>query len=250
MKRVLRSHSKLLKVKDPLVPVKTMIDRLYKSEPRYLKINSQSWLVWARNLTMLELSISNPIRADSLLNLNYCHDGSGRLRENGEAFQIQLEKHKVKNPHHEKEFGYVGDVSSTASTWLKFYIDVVRPEWSTHIPASEHLFLTDSERRIIAQDLRKIFVSISRLHLPKYGELNPHVFRHIVATSWLKNHPDDFVTVALILGDRIETVMKDYAHLVSSDGFSRYHGLLKNCPSSGFLAPIAAQTKREFCSSG
>lgn len=226
--RVSSRHSSLLATKDPLIPVQTMIDRLHRSEPRHLAVNSQSWLVWARNMTMLELIVSNPIRADNLLALNFCEDGSGRLRKTGEAFQIRLEKHEVKNPHEEKEFGYLGDVSPSATDWLRFYIDYVRPMWPTSIPASQLLFLTDSGREISIVELRTIFVRVSRLHLPEYGELNPHVYRHIVATSWLKNHPDDFITVSLILGDRIETVMKDYAHLASSDGFSRYHALLSN----------------------
>tara|TARA_R110001599_G_scaffold27705_1_gene96877 strand:- start:135 stop:1613 length:1479 start_codon:yes stop_codon:yes gene_type:complete len=227
-KRVSSRHAEILETRDPLVPVQMMIDRLHKSEPRHLEVNSQSWLVWARNMTMHELIVSNPVRADNLITLNFSSDGSGRLRRNGDAFRISLEKHEVKNPHKEKEFGYVGDVSPAAANWLKFYIDFVRPKWPTSIPASQRLFLTDSGRKISAVDLRKIFVGVSRLHLPEYNELNPHVYRHLVATSWLKNHPDDFVTVALILGDRIETVMKDYAHLASSDGFSRYHNLLRN----------------------
>ena len=227
-KRVSSRHAKILETKDPLVPVQMMIDRLHRSEPRHLEVNSQSWLVWARNMTMLELTISNPVRADNLVSLNFCKDGSGRLRKNEEVFLISLEKHEVKNPHKEKELGYLGDVSPAAANWLNFYIDFVRPMWPTTIPASQRLFLTDSGQNLSVIDLRKIFVSVSRLHLPEYNELNPHVYRHIVATSWLKNHPDDFVTVALILVDRIETVLKDYAHLSSSDGFFRYHNLLRN----------------------
>ncbi|TCS67197.1 hypothetical protein EDD52_101292 [Primorskyibacter sedentarius] len=227
-KRVSSRHSKILEIKDPLVPVQTMIERLHRSEPRHLDKNSQSWMVWARNMTLLELTVSNPIRADNLHCLNFCEDGSGRLRKTGDVFQIYLEKHEVKNPHKEKDYGYLGIVSPSASSWLNFYIQSVRPHWPTGISMDERLFLTDSGNKLSNIDLWKIFVTVSRLYLPEYSELNPHVYRHIVATSWLKNHPDDFVTVSLILGDRIETVMKDYAHLASSDGFSRYHKLLEN----------------------
>jgi site-specific recombinase XerD len=222
-RKVNSRHGKILETSDPMVPVQSLLERVHKSEPRHLERGSQSWLVWARNMTLLELMVSNPIRAGNLCALNYCEDQTGRLRKGNSSFEIVLEKHDVKNPHDEKQYGYHGQVGSSASAWLHFYLNKVRPLWSTELPTSERVFLTDSGREISVVELRSIFLRVSQLYLPEYSGLNPHVFRHIVATSWLKNNPDDFITVALILGDRIETVMRDYAHLASSDGFSRYH---------------------------
>jgi hypothetical protein len=51
--------------------------------------------------------------------------------------------------------------------------------------------------------------------------INPHAFRHIWATDWLKRHPDDFFTVSGKLNDTVGTVMKDYGHLRSSDHAAR-----------------------------
>ncbi|MFC7738605.1 hypothetical protein ACFQX4_22995 [Roseomonas sp. GCM10028921] len=45
----------------------------------------------------------------------------------------------------------------------------------------------------------------------------PHAFRHLWATDWLRRHPDDFFTVAGRLNDKIETVLREYAHLRSGD---------------------------------
>jgi len=37
----------------------------------------------------------------------------------------------------------------------------------------------------------------------------------------LKQHPGDFNNVALILHDKLETVMREYAHLSTADGISK-----------------------------
>ena len=49
-----------------------------------------------------------------------------------------------------------------------------------------------------------------------------HAFRHLVATDWLTQHPNDFLTVAELLNDKFDTVMTNYAHLKRDISFSRY----------------------------
>jgi hypothetical protein len=53
---------------------------------------------------------------------------------------------------------------------------------------------------------------------PDIRGFRTHAFRHIIATTWLNAHPNDFLTVALILHDCLETVMQNYAHLKTKDG--------------------------------
>jgi integrase len=54
-----------------------------------------------------------------------------------------------------------------------------------------------------------------------------HAIRHLVATDWLRNNPGDFLTVAKVLNDRIETVIENYAHLSRDDSFIRYEEFLE-----------------------
>lgn len=49
-----------------------------------------------------------------------------------------------------------------------------------------------------------------------------HAFRHLVATDWLSQHPNDFLTVAELLNDKLDTVIRNYAHLKRDTSFSRY----------------------------
>ena len=49
-----------------------------------------------------------------------------------------------------------------------------------------------------------------------------HAFRHLVATYWLEQNPNDFLTVAELLNDKLETVLANYAHLKKDTSFLRY----------------------------
>jgi integrase len=58
--------------------------------------------------------------------------------------------------------------------------------------------------------------------IPGSGGIRPHAFRHLVATDWLTRFPNDFLTVAELLNDSLEVVMKAYSHLKKDTAFSRY----------------------------
>lgn len=229
-RKAISRHDSILSLEDPLEPVQKMLQRMHDAEPRHLGRESLSWKLWVRNVTLIELLVSNPLRADNICYLRYSPDDTGTLRISDKHCEILIEKHEVKNPHHEEEFGYRGEVGESASAWLKFYIESVRPFWETDVPVEKCLFLTRTGKAVNVIELRSITIGLSEQFLPEFSALNPHAFRHIVATSWLKRHPDDFVTVSLILGDRLGTVMSNYAHLASRDGLIRYHRHLAQWP--------------------
>lgn len=177
-------------------------------------------------MTICELLLSNPLRANNICMLELAEGGRGHLYKLGSGFEIQFAKHEVKNPHKEKEEGYRAKVNSRAAAWLNFYITEVLPTWPTKPGAANLLFRSDSGYPLTVNDLLKIMRSVSKRCLPEYEPIGSHMWRHIIATGWLKAHPNDYVTVALILGDRIETVLREYAHLASEDGLKRYHAML------------------------
>lgn len=43
-----------------------------------------------------------------------------------------------------------------------------------------------------------------------------------MATDWRTRYPNDYVTVAQLLHDKLETVMAHYAHLRRDTSFQRY----------------------------
>jgi hypothetical protein len=51
----------------------------------------------------------------------------------------------------------------------------------------------------------------------------PQAFRHIIATDYIKAHPNGFSAVAGILHDTLETVTKNYGHVNSGDWIRNYN---------------------------
>jgi hypothetical protein len=71
---------------------------------------------------------------------------------------------------------------------------------------------------------RNRVTSATLLILPQTGSgFGPHAFRHIIATGYLKKHPGQYIHVAGILHDTLETVLKNYKHLESADHYRAYN---------------------------
>jgi hypothetical protein len=67
------------------------------------------------------------------------------------------------------------------------------------------------------------FYVLTKLYLPETQGFRPHIIRHIIATDHLKRHPRDYLTVAHLLHDKLETVIKNYGHLTVDDGLRVLH---------------------------
>lgn len=75
-------------------------------------------------------------------------------------------------------------------------------------------------------DLNTLFrwcITATSLYIPGCIGFGPHAWRHIVATDWIKNNPSGFQIAAKLLHDKIETVMKNYQHLLTSDWLIHYN---------------------------
>ena len=83
-----------------------------------------------------------------------------------------------------------------------------------------YLLLTEDGNRL--DNFSRLVSRLTRSYIPGCMGFGPHSFRHIVATDWLKKHPNDFLTVSELLGDTVETVIREYAHLKQDVAFSRY----------------------------
>lgn len=91
-------HEKILEQKDPLAPIESLLIRLCKSEPRHLEKSSQSWLVWARNMTLFELIVSNPLRPDNLCILNYSEDQRAKVQKKRSGVRTTFGKARSEEP--------------------------------------------------------------------------------------------------------------------------------------------------------
>jgi len=68
---------------------------------------------------------------------------------------------------------------------------------------------------------------LTKRFIPECPGFGTHAFRHLVATDYPRKSPNDFLTVAVLLHDRLETVLAAYAHLREDESFARYEAHLK-----------------------
>lgn len=91
------------------------------------------------------------------------------------------------------------------------------------LPGQELVFLTSVGTPLAAENIIYNFKTITYAFLGV--AVNPHMVRTIWATDYIKAERD-IMGAALMLGDKAETVMKHYAHLLEQDLRDRVKGFL------------------------
>jgi hypothetical protein len=64
---------------------------------------------------------------------------------------------------------------------------------------------------------------LTRQYISDTPGFGAHSVRAVIATDHLLRHPRDYLTVAQLLHDKLETVIKDYAHLTVDQGLRALH---------------------------
>ena len=178
-----------------------------------------------RNALVLALLLSNPLRARTLVSLTWLANGQGTLRGNpAEGWRIQLQGLHLKTGDSQRGRTYNVKVADWVKPMLDEYIEEHR-ETLLQGKSSPYLLVGDEEGGIwegLGATVRKL----TRRYIPGSPGFGPHAIRHLVATDWLRKHPDDYLTVAELLGDAPATVLAHYAHLRRDDSFARYEAYL------------------------
>ena len=189
--------------------------------------------VWVRDQLLLRMLASNPLRNRNFREMRYVEggkaDGGGNLyRMPAGEWRIRFQPHEFKNEQGAARELY--DVAVPPDLWslVDLYVNEARPILLKE-RKSDLVFITRTGRKFTVSTLsmRVCFLTGSFMDedLGMYG-FATHAFRHIVATAWLRANPKDYITVAQILHDTIETVIKNYGHTTPDDGLKTYAGWL------------------------
>jgi hypothetical protein len=174
-----------------------------------------------RDALLLGMFLANPLRLRTMMSLTWAPDGSGTLRGSAKTgWRIHLK------PHHQKNGARNGgqDYDVRLADWLIPMLNAYLEEYrATILGGSDNPYLFVSRRstgmwRSMAAHVR----ILTRKFIDGSPGFGPHSFRDLVATHWLREFPNDFLTVAELLNDRLETVMTHYAHLKKDTSFLRY----------------------------
>lgn len=218
--------SDLLALEQPLKPLLQAIDRL-DAAAATCPPGSISEARHKRDALLLGLLVSNPLRLRTIASLTWSPDGHGSLRGSPTTgWRIALTPHQLKNGGSRRGQNYDVRVATWLQPRLEAYLEEFRNTLLNDKP-SEYLLVSGREGKLwegIGARVRKLTEKL----IPGSPGFGPHAIRHIVATDWLRRYPGEFMTVAELLNDQLETVMKNYAHLKRDDSFSRYEAHVKS----------------------
>lgn len=210
----------LLNLKEPLAPVLRAIDQLDQLASAALPRSIQQAL-YKRDALLLNLAVVNPLRIRTL-SLITCQDGVGNLyqQESGE-WRLRFSGDAFKNDAGSRLMDYDVSVPGLGPRIDEFLWEY-RPVLITGCPESPYLFPSTRSVDGRHNGLARVIEKITQRYIPEVQSFGPHAIRHLVASAYLKANPKDYLTVAELLHDRLDTVMRAYAHLAKDDSMGRY----------------------------
>ncbi len=226
----------IMDLPQPMDAIADMVQRLRMDRPQ----GGPPWreAVWSRNLLLLKLLASNPLRRRNLAALKWTtknrdgyhpdNDCSLYQRSDG-SWWIFVPKHLLKNRRGGEAIrDYDSPVHESVWPDLERYLfrhrntlmgnptDYVLLSWQKGDKAEHrpYMFLSHTVK------------ALTKRYLWRSAGIGAHAFRHIVATSILNTPLGTTKTAALVLNDRERTVEAHYSGLLSGDGAARMGELL------------------------
>lgn len=218
----------ILQLKNPMEAVADMIQRMRAARPVG---SARRESVWARDLVLIKILASNPLRRENLAHMTWRADNTGHLYQRiDKSWWIRIPKSEFKN-----WYGAAQDVPYDSPVHKSAWVDIEKYLYTywpmLMISPTDLFFLTRKERKPGAQhepwvDTGQAVKRLTAEYLPNCPGFGSHAFRHLAATSILKADGGDFKTAALVLNDRVNTVERHYACLRSGEGSTRMAELL------------------------
>lgn len=217
---------RILELPNPMEAVADMIARMKSSRPDTGGIEEA---IWARDILLIKLMASNPLRAKNLKILTYLPDNSGNLyRKSDGSWHIRIDRRAFKNADGAaRDRNY--DMPVAQSVWgdIERYLSAFR----LMLPGSsavDYVFLSSkpSAKAGPWSTLNKRVFYLTRTYLWGSAGIGSHGFRYIAPTAILKQAPGAWDAAAAVLHDEVDTVKAHYAHLRSSDSGAYVHALL------------------------
>lgn len=216
----------VLELANPMEAVADMVRRMKSVHPTTGGLNEG---IWARDLLLIKLLASNPLRANNMKLLTYKPDNTGELyqRRDG-AWFILIAPELMKNEHGAAR-GNPYHMPVNESLWkdIEVYLRRYRPMFP-HADKTNFFFLSSTETPTPSawKNLNRRVFTLTKAYLWRCPGAGPHAFRYINGTSILKAMPGAWEVAAQVLHDREETVRRHYAHLRGEDGGTRAHAIL------------------------
>jgi integrase len=219
----------LIALRNPLVPVIRAIE-IMKTEAAHQIPGSKLEASLTRDILLIQLLVANPLRMHNLQVMRYKLDGTGNLFKAVDgSWRIRFPPDAFKNARgaaKNKPYEMTVDKSvwPTIESWLfkhRLVLEIVKTDF---------VFISSNPKGQggLWETLNNAVERATRRYIEDCPGFGPHSFRHLVATTLLKQSPKAYVTVATLLHDKLETVMTNYSHLCIDDGFHEWREILSS----------------------
>jgi hypothetical protein len=219
----------------PLRRLVMMIRDLVADEPP--QSHARDYAAWIRDVLLLKLLVSNPLRATQFSIMRFRGERPNLYRSSDGCWRLRFAPSDFKNEKGAASTPYDSAVEPSTWPWIERYLSESRP---TLINADTDFLLLpgvegpnrgaghkaldiENAGNWTADALSKRLHYVTGRYVPDCEQFGTHAFRHIIATDHLKRHPQDYLTVANLLHDKLSTVIKAYSHLKVDDGLKTLH---------------------------
>lgn len=208
---------------DPYALMIEMIDRLEATPP--LRANVDRWSIWARDVALFRMLADVPLRAKNIRDLKFDRNIK-RDAESG-RWRLFIPKSELKN--HSSKFAedINRQFSQAACEAIDRYVNEARQNLAGAIESSVFFLGASAGRRADAEFLAAADFKLSlsaiddamRKHLTTYFGVGQGVtiFRHMLATSILKDDPTRIEVAAAVLNNSAQAIRSSYKHLTQLD---------------------------------
>ena len=197
-------------------PMGAVADAVQRMQAARIVTGGEAEAKWGRDLLLMMLLASNPIRARNLKELTWRADNSGDLRQDADGgWRIVIPRQRLKNSEGAaRDADYNCRVQPALWPHLERYLREYRPLLGGD--ATDYVFVCPSGKNRPWRGLNRRFMAITRRFFIGTPGFSPHAMRHIVATAILKRS-GSIIRAAKALHDKPETVQKHYGWLVNDD---------------------------------
>ena len=215
---------------EPLEAVVDMVRRMRADRPVGDAVKEA---VWCRDIVLIKLLVSNPLRVRQIAHLTWRPANTGSLYQRSDgSWWIRYKSRFFKNSR-----GAAGDMDYDSpvneAVWKDLERYLFKYRSTLMVAPTDLVFLASrcggGQKRtshVPWQDLSRRVAALTRKYLWRSHGIGAHAMRGLTGTAIIKAAPGDFTTVAKVLNDRPLTVQKHYARFTSGDGSKRMGSLL------------------------
>jgi|GEM_PF-7004892 len=192
-----------------------------------------------RNMVIVELLASNPMRAINMVEMTYVKGSKGNEEDPVNLYKIadgsyrlKYEVWELKNGTHRGRYDLpvsaelTQDIDEYLAVWRPLLAGagecqyVFRPALNKSIAgrkSSAKDRIENAVKPITVNYFSRIINSASRRFVPDCPGFGPHAARHFVATEWLKFNPSAYAVAATILHDSEKMAKESYSWVTPND---------------------------------